>query len=163
MFPGAREDAEDATDACGAVVAMDVVADRGDGGTGALGGGEQGEGLGRGAGGPVRVRDAMPAPWRAQVLAEELSGSGVEQADVGAVPLHVDAAAATVRALSAPRRTGRRPGFGRTVDAGIGPAPLPAVEMRLSDVEPLEAEAAQRRLLGVADGGFDLALAALRE
>ena len=47
----------------------------------------------------------------------------------------------------------------RAVDAGIGPAPLPAVEIRLSDVEPLEAEAAQRRLLGVADGRLDLALA----
>ena len=42
---------------------------------------------------------------------------------------------------------------------GIGPAPLPAVEIRLSDVEPFEAEAAQRRLLGVADGRLDLALA----
>ena len=49
--------------------------------------------------------------------------------------------------------------LGRAVDAGIGPAPLPAVEIRLSDVEPLEAEAAQRRLLGVADGRLDLALA----
>ena len=49
--------------------------------------------------------------------------------------------------------------LGRAVDAGIGPAPLPAVEIRLSDVELLEAEAAQRRLLGVADGRLDLALA----
>ena len=49
--------------------------------------------------------------------------------------------------------------LGRTVDARIGPAPLPAVQIRLGIVEPLEAEAAQRRLLRVADGCFDLALA----
>ena len=92
VLPGEREDAEDAADADGAVVAVDVVTDGGDGGAGALGGGEQGEGLGRGAGGPVRVRDAVPAAWRAQVLAEELSGARVEQPDLGAVPLDVDAA-----------------------------------------------------------------------
>ena len=73
MLSGEGEDAEDAADAGGAVVAVDVVADGGDGGTGALGGGEQGEGLGRSAGGPVRVRDAMPAPRRAQVLADFMS------------------------------------------------------------------------------------------
>ena len=48
--------------------------------------------------------------------------------------------------------------LGRTVDAGVGPAPLPAVQIRLAVVEMLEAEAAQRRFLGVADAGFDLAL-----
>ena len=111
MLLGEREDAEDAADAGGAVVAVDVVTDGGDGGAGALGGGEQGEGLGRGAGGPVRVRDAMPAPRRAQVLAEELAGSGVEQADVGAVPLHVDVAADP---------TGRRAVVGRRdLDAAV--------------------------------------------
>ena len=45
------------------------------------------------------------------------------------------------------------------MDARIGPAPFPAVQIRLGVVEPLEAETAQRRLLRVADGGFDLALA----
>ena len=74
VLPGEGEDAEDATDAGGAVVTVDVVADGGDGGAGPLGGGEQGEGLRRGAGGPVPVLDAMPAPRRAQVLAEELAG-----------------------------------------------------------------------------------------
>ena len=44
------------------------------------------------------------------------------------------------------------------MDAGVGPAPLPAVEVGLGVVEPLEAEAAQRRLLRVADAGLDLAL-----
>ena len=71
---------------------VDVIADGGDGGTGALGGGEQGEGLRRCAGGPVVVGDAMPAPLRAQVLAQQLAGARVEEADVDVVPLHVDAA-----------------------------------------------------------------------
>ena len=43
------------------------------------------------------------------------------------------------------------------MDAGVGPAPVPAVQVCLAVVEVLEAEAAQRRLLGVADAGFDLA------
>ena len=47
--------------------------------------------------------------------------------------------------------------LGRAVDAGVGPAPLPAVQVRLAVVEVLESEAAQRRLLGVADAGFDFA------
>ena len=50
------------------------------------------------------------------------------------------------------------PPLGRAVDARVGPAPLPAVEVGLGVVEPLEAEAAQRRLLRVADAGLDLAL-----
>ena len=77
VLPGEGEDAEDATDAGGAVVTVDVVADGGDGGAGPLGGGEKGESLRRGAGGPVSVLDAMPAPRRAQVLAEELAGAGI--------------------------------------------------------------------------------------
>ena len=36
--------------------------------------------------------------------------------------------------------------LGRAVHAGVGPAPLPAVQVRLAVVEVLEAEAAQRRL-----------------
>ena len=111
-----------------------------------LGGGEQGEGLGRG-----RCRCA---PRRAQVLAEELSG--VEQADVGTVPLHVDAA--TDPDLTRPRsrrdarsaerlerqRSAHRPGA-CVRGCAIGPAPLPAV----ASPEPSSrsTEAAQRRLL----------------
>ena len=49
--------------------------------------------------------------------------------------------------------------LGRAMDARVGPAPLPAVEVALGVVEPLEAEAAQRRLLRVANAGLDLALA----
>ena len=48
--------------------------------------------------------------------------------------------------------------LGGAVDAGAGPALLPAVQVGLGGVELLETEAAERRLLGVADGGFDLAL-----
>ena len=48
--------------------------------------------------------------------------------------------------------------LGRAVDAGVGPALLPAVEVGLGIVELLEAEAAQRGLLRVADSGLDLAL-----
>ena len=54
---------------------------------------------------------------------------------------------------------GGDPALGRAVNARIGPALLPAVQIRLTVVEALEAESAQRRLLGVADSGFDLALA----
>ena len=76
-----------------------------------LGGGEQGEGLLRDAGGPVSVLDAVPAPRRAQVLAEELAGVGVEQAHVGVVPLDVDATADPSR---------RRPVVGgRDLDAAV--------------------------------------------
>ena len=46
----------------------------------------------------------------------------------------------------------------RAVDAGVGPALLPAVQVGLGGVELLEAEATERRLLGVADGSLDLAL-----
>ena len=111
VLPGEREDAEDATDAGGAVVTVDVVANGGDAGPGPFGGGEQGEGLRRGAGGPVSVLDAMPAPRRAQVLAEELAGVWVEQPDVSCVPLDVDATADPSR---------RRPVVGgRDLDAAI--------------------------------------------
>ena len=48
--------------------------------------------------------------------------------------------------------------LGRAMDAGVGPARLPAVEIRLRRLERLEAQPLQRRLLRVADAGFDLAL-----
>src|SRR3989441_1339207 len=50
--------------------------------------------------------------------------------------------------------------LGGSVDAGVGPARLPAIEIRLSlPVEPLEAQALERRLLRVPDGRLDFALA----
>ena len=130
------------------------------------------------------------------MLSEKLAGVGVEQPDVGPVPLDVDAAAdpagrrgvvsrgdldAAIEVHGAlavlvvakrlkRQRAERRPFLGKhggdlalgRMDARIGPAPLPAVQIRLTAVEVLEAEAAQRRLLGVADAGFDLAFAIIR-
>ena len=194
VLPGEGEDAENAADAGGAVVAVDVVTDRSDGGTGPLGGGEQGEGLGRRPGGPVLIGDAMPAAGRAQVLAKQFAGAGVEQPDVGPVPLDVDAAADPARRCGVVGRGDldaavemhgalavlvvakrferqsheRRALFGKhggdlalggAVDAGVSPAPLPAVQIRLGVVEALEAQTVQRGFLRVADAGLDLALA----
>ena len=45
------------------------------------------------------------------------------------------------------------------MDARVGPARLPAIEIRLRLLERLEAQALERRLLRVADAGFDLPLA----
>ena len=47
----------------------------------------------------------------------------------------------------------------RAVDARVGPARFPAIEVRLRRLERLEAQALQRRLLRVADAGFDFAFA----
>ena len=47
----------------------------------------------------------------------------------------------------------------RAVDARIGPVRLPAVQVRLRRLERLEAQALQRRLLRVADAGFDFPFA----
>ena len=134
-----------ASDAGGALVAVDVVTDGGDGRTGPLAGGEQGEGLRRGAGGPVRVRDAMPAPWRTQVLADELAGARVEQPDVGVVPLHVDAAADPA---------GRRTVVGRRdLDAAVQMQVAAAV---LVVAKRLERQRAERRAF-LGEHGGDLA------
>ena len=45
------------------------------------------------------------------------------------------------------------------MDARVGPALAPAIEVRLRLLERLEAEAPERRLLRVPDPGFHLALA----
>ena len=140
------EDAEDATDAGVAVVAVDLVTNGGEGGAGALGGGEQGEDLCRGPGGPVPVLYAMPAPRHAQVFAEELAGVRVEQADVGAVPLHVDAAADPA---------GRRAVVGRRdLDAAVE---MHAAVTVLVVAKRLERQRAERRAFLSKHGG-DLAL-----
>ena len=49
--------------------------------------------------------------------------------------------------------------FRRAVDPRIGPAGLPAIEVRLRVRERLEAASSQRGFLGVADARFDLAFA----
>ena len=43
--------------------------------------------------GPIGVGDAMPAAWRAQMLAQQLAGLRIEQPHVQVVPLHLDALA----------------------------------------------------------------------
>ena len=54
---------------------------------------EQRERRRRRARGRSRVVDAMPAARRAQMLAQQLAGLRIEQADVQVVPLHLDALA----------------------------------------------------------------------
>src|SRR6266700_2150104 len=49
--------------------------------------------------------------------------------------------------------------LGRAVDARVGPALLPSIEMRLRVVQTLEAQPLERRFLRVPDARFDLALA----
>lgn len=48
--------------------------------------------------------------------------------------------------------------LGRAVDARVGPPLLPPVEIGLRLIEALEAKTLERRALGVADAGLDLAL-----
>ena len=93
MFLGERQDAEDAADPGGAVVPMDVVADRADRRAGPLARGQQRQRLERGPGRAVGVLDPMPAARDAQMLAEELARLRMEQPDLRGVPLDVDAPA----------------------------------------------------------------------
>ena len=53
---------------------------------------------------------------------------------------------------------GRDLPFGGAVDARVGPALFPVVQVGLGFLEALEAQSFQRRLLGVADAGLDFAL-----
>jgi hypothetical protein len=49
--------------------------------------------------------------------------------------------------------------LGRAVNARIGPVRIPAIEIGLGGLKRLEAQALQRRALGVPDSRFDFALA----
>jgi hypothetical protein len=135
---------------------------------------------------------AVPAAWRPQVLAQQLSGLRREQADVQIIPLHLDllpdplgwgvrgldlnAAIEMDRALAVPviakRFERERPecgsflgkhrgdlSFHSAVDARVGPARFPAIQVRLGFFETLESEPSQWRFLGVADARFDLPFA----
>lgn len=87
------EDAQDAADPGRALMLMNVIADRADRGAGVMGGSVQRDRL---RGTPTRavgVLDAMPAARCEAMLAEQLTGGRVEEADVEVVPLHRDAAA----------------------------------------------------------------------
>ena len=144
--------------------------------------------------GTILVLDAMPAALLAQVLAQQLAGERIEQADVRGVPLHshtaadparrravvgrfdFDAAIQMHRAFAVlvvaerfqRQRQQRRLLFGEhrrdlslggAVDARVGPALFPAVQIGLRFFQALEAQPFQRRLLGVSDAGLHLALA----
>ena len=78
---------------------------------------------------------------------------------------------AIAEAVVAKRLEGQRPQGGpffgkhrgdlplrRAVDARVGPVRFPAIQIRLRRLDRLEAQALQRRLLRVADAGFDFAL-----
>jgi hypothetical protein len=136
----------------------------------------------------------MPAARRPQVLAQQLTRLGCQQADVEIIPLHLDplsdptrwgtvvrgldfdAAIQMDRALAVPvvakrlerERSERGSFLGKhrgdlsfrgAVDARVGPARFPAIQVRLCFFETLESEPAQRGLLRVPDARFDFALA----
>ena len=73
------------------VVPMDVIADGADRGPDAHGRFEQRHGLRRRASRAIGIGDPVPAARGAHVLAQELAGLRIEQADEEVVPLHVDA------------------------------------------------------------------------
>jgi len=175
-------------------VLVDGVAHRADVHAGGLRAGEQGHGARWRPRGPIVVVEPVPAPRRAQMLAQELPRLRGEQADVQIIPLHLDPladpagrgpvvggldldAAIEVHGtfavpVVAKRFERERPEHGlllgkhhrdlpfrRAVDARVGPAGFPAIQVRLCGLERLEAQALQRRLLRVADAGFDLPFA----
>ena len=73
------------------------------------------------------------------------------------VAKRLDAAAA--RAPAAPRQTSRRPGASSCRGCACRPSASPSDRVRLRGLERLEAQSVQRRLLRVADAGFDFAFA----
>src|SRR5579859_183068 len=138
--------------------------------------------------------DAIPAAFLAHVLAQELGGLGIEQANENVVPLHAhhapdpawrravvgsfdfdaavqmhDAFAVLVIAKGFDRQRkqerflfckhSRDLAFGGAVNAGVGPAFFPAIEIGLGFFQTLEAQTLEWRFLRMADAGFDFALA----
>ena len=92
MFLDVGEHAEDPTDPDDRLVAVNVIADRTDGRTRAMGRVQQRQRFRRRAMRPVGVVDAMPATACPYMLAEQLPGLRIEHADLQIVPLHVDVA-----------------------------------------------------------------------
>ena len=130
---GQREDAEDAADAGGAVAAGGSASQTAP--MCAPGAAWPGPGAPAWSAACARARsascDAMPAPRRAQMLAQQLARLRVEQADVEVVPLHLRRAGRSSRAarrstrprLRRSRRDGpcgRRSGSSETARAGAG-------------------------------------------
>src|SRR5262245_23875656 len=70
---------------------VDVIADGADRWSDAHGGLKQRHRLRRRASRPVGIGDAVPAARGSHMLAQELTGLGIEQAHEEVVPLHVDA------------------------------------------------------------------------
>jgi hypothetical protein len=91
MFLRQRQHAEDAPDAGFPFMPVDVIADGARRGADAQGRVEQRHGLRRGAPRAIDVGDPVPAARGSHVLAQQLAGLGIEQADDEIVPLHVDA------------------------------------------------------------------------
>jgi len=52
---------------------------------------------------------------------------------------------------------GRHSPFGGAVDAGVGPALFPAIQVRMGSFQALEAQPFERSSLGVTDAGLDFA------
>ena len=194
VFLREREDAEDAAHAARRRRARGCGADGVEMRAGVARPGEERERGRRRARRAIGVGDAVKPARRADMLAQQLAGLRIEQADVEVGPLHVDALAdpagrrrvvrgldfdaaiemhgAHAEAVVAKRLDGQRLqrgpllgkhrgdlALGRAVDARVGPVRLPAIEIGLRLLERLEALAVQRRLLRVADAGFDFALA----
>ena len=122
-------------------------------------------GLRRRAGGRGRsfhcTWHALPDPARAARRSTRLDFDAAIEMD-GAV------AEAVVAKRLERQRAERRPFLGKhrgdlalrgAVDARVGPVRFPAIEIRLRRLERLEAQALQRRLLRVADAGFDFPFA----
>lgn len=131
MLLGQREHAEDASDAGGALVVVDIPAHRVEMRAGVLRAREQRE---RGPWGParsVRIRDAMPAARRADVLTKQPARLRIKQPDMEVGPLHGDAL---------PDPAGRR-GVVRGVDLDT------AFEMDAADAEAVVAKRLDRQRL----------------
>ena len=144
-----------------------------------------------------RGRSSSWMRWRprclAQVLAQQLAGLRIEQADVLTIPLHLHAPADPARRravvggfdfhaavqmnralavlviaerLERQRQQrgflfgehGRDLPFGGAVNARVGPALFPVIQVGLRFFQTFEALPFERRFLGVADAGLDLAL-----
>ena len=82
VFLRQRQDPEDPTEARFTLVTVDVIADRADGWPDAHRGFEQRHCLRRRTSWAIGIGDPVPAPWSADMLAQELTGLRIEQADV---------------------------------------------------------------------------------
>ena len=146
---GEGEEALDAPDGAERILGVerrgelaDIRADSG-------GAGEELEGRGRRPCRPVVGVLAVLAEMLALVLAQEGAGAGVKDAHGALVPLDLGVALGKHRGDLT---------LGGAVDGRVGPAGIPAIEVGLGVLEALEAQALERRALGVADPRLDFSL-----